>query len=117
MLGLGVVALPEVVIANLSFPVDEVVCRPVFVVERIPNSVVAVDGDRVGNAQFANGILYVCPFSLESELWRMHTDHDKTRVLIFCRPGFHVWQLSQAVDARVCPEIYQHDLPAQRFAA
>jgi hypothetical protein len=50
---LAIFALPEVVITNSSFPVDEVLRRPVFVVERLPNPVVAVDGDRVGDLQIA----------------------------------------------------------------
>src|SRR5580658_9631919 len=68
MLGLAVVALPEVVISNSSIPVDEVICRPVFVVERIPNPVIAVDGHRIGNVQIAHSVLYVCSLFFESEL-------------------------------------------------
>jgi hypothetical protein len=59
MLGLAVVALPEMVIPNPSIAVDEIICRPVFVVERIPNPVIAVDGNRIGDVQFAHGVLYV----------------------------------------------------------
>src|SRR6202011_2197492 len=94
--GLAVISLAEVVITNSPFPIDEVVCRPVFVVERLPNPVVAIDRDRVGNVQIARCPFYVRVYFLERELRRMHTDHHQTRILIFCRPGLHVRQISQA---------------------
>jgi len=80
-LGLAIFTLPEVVISYSSFPIDELVCRPVFVVGCIPNPMVAVDGDWVCGVQFANGFFYVPPFSLESELWRMYADHYQARIL------------------------------------
>jgi hypothetical protein len=46
-LGLDIFALPEVVITNPSFAIDEVVRRPVFVVKRLPNRVLAVDRNRI----------------------------------------------------------------------
>src|SRR5207245_10295796 len=49
MLGPFILALAEVVIADSSLPIDELVRRPVFVTERLPNPMVAVDGDWEGN--------------------------------------------------------------------
>jgi len=46
-LRLVVLALGEVVISNPPLAVDEVVGRPVFIIEGLPNLVVAVDGNRV----------------------------------------------------------------------
>jgi hypothetical protein len=48
-LDLAIIVLAEVVIANSSFLIDEVLRRPVFVLEGLPNPVVAVDGDWVRN--------------------------------------------------------------------
>jgi hypothetical protein len=59
--GLAIVALSEVVIPNASIPVDEIICRPVFIVERIPNPMIAVDGNRIGNVQITHSVLYVRP--------------------------------------------------------
>jgi hypothetical protein len=44
-LEVAIFALTEVVITNSPFPVDEILRWPVFVVERLPNPVIAVDGD------------------------------------------------------------------------
>lgn len=45
----SILTLAEVVVANPSFRVDEILRWPVFVVERTPNCVVAVDGNRIDN--------------------------------------------------------------------
>src|SRR5580692_9168926 len=59
MFGLAIVTLPEVVIPNPSIPVNKVIGRPVFVVERIPNFMTAINGNRIGDVQLVHGVLYV----------------------------------------------------------
>src|SRR5580704_17994208 len=65
MLKLAVVAFTEVVIANSSLSVDEILCRPIFVFERLPDPVVAVDGNRIRDIQITYGVLDIAPFFLE----------------------------------------------------
>jgi hypothetical protein len=54
-LGHLVVALTEAVMADLPLCIDEVQRRPVVVAERIPDPIVAVDRDRIGNPQVVGG--------------------------------------------------------------
>lgn len=112
-LRLAIFAFPEVVITNSSIPIDEVLGRPVMVVERLPNPAIAVDRNWVNKIQIANSVFYVDTFSLKRELGRMNTDHNQARVLILCRPAFQVGLRPQRVDAGVRPNIDQHNLAAQ----
>ena len=50
---------------------------------------------------------------LERELWRVHADDDETVPPVRVVPRLHVRQLAEAVDARVRPEVHEHDLSAQ----
>src|SRR5215467_5145186 len=50
---------PGVVIPNTPFRVHEILCRPRLVIERLPDSVLAVDGDWKSNFQIAHGIFHV----------------------------------------------------------
>ncbi len=115
-LDLAIIAFPEVVIPNSPFRIDEILRRPVLVVERLPNPVLAVDGDRKTNLQIAHGVFYVHRFVLERELRRVHADHNQAGIFIFCRPTLHVGQRSKRVDAGVSPEINKHNLSAKRLA-
>jgi len=112
MLDLAVAALPEVVIADSSFPIDEVLRRPVLVVEGPPNRVIAVDRNRVGYLQITAGVFYIQSFFLEREFRGMDANHNQARIFIFRRPALHVRQGAKRIDAGVSPEIDQHDLTA-----
>src|SRR5580692_5882336 len=112
-LGLVIFTLPEVVISNPSLPINEVVRRPILIVEGSPDLVVAVDGNRISDLQVANRLFNVRAIFLERKLRSMHPDNNQSSVFIFCRPPFHIRQRSQAVDAGVSPEINQHNFAAQ----
>src|SRR3984885_8246305 len=45
LLGFGVVALAEEVVADLALGVDEIIRWPIFVVERAPDRIIVVDCD------------------------------------------------------------------------
>ncbi len=66
-LGLVIVSFAEMVAANATLRVDEVVRRPVFVVERPPDAIAVVDGHRVFDAEIVNGTLHVVLVFLERE--------------------------------------------------
>ncbi|MCY1401498.1 hypothetical protein D9M71_166180 [compost metagenome] len=103
--------------ADASVGVDEVVRRPVLVVEGAPDRVVVVDGDRIVDAELAHRLGHIAYIALEGEFRRVHADHHQPLVAVFVRPGFHVGQGAQAVDAGVGPEIHQHHLAAQALCA
>ena len=65
MLGLALIALPEVVITDLPSLIYEILRRPVFIAECVPNPEIAGNGDRKGNLQLVQGIAYVRRVSFE----------------------------------------------------
>jgi hypothetical protein len=50
---------------------------------------------------------------LERKLRRVHADHDQPLILVLLMPGADVAERAEPVDARVCPEVDEDDLPAQ----
>src|SRR6185437_16839831 len=82
---------------------------------RVPNGIAVVDGDRIRDAEARNGAPDVADIALEGELRVMHADYDQAVVLVLFGPRLDVRQRAQTVDARVCPDIEQHDLAAQRL--
>ena len=70
----GVLALAEVVVADPALGIGDVRRRPEVVVERLPDAVVAVDGDRIVDAEAARPRDDVVDVPLEAELGRVHAD-------------------------------------------
>src|ERR1700730_7442070 len=111
-LGLLIFAFAEVVITDSPSPIDEVVGRPVFVAECRPDRMTAVYRDGEEDSQVRDGVFHVCRIFLEAELRRMDADDNQAGILVLCRPRVDVGKLTQAVNARVSPEVNQHDLTA-----
>jgi len=86
-----IITFPKVVVPNSPFRVNEILGGPSLIIERLPDPRVAVDGDRKSNVQIAHGIFHVHQFVLERKLRRVHTDHYKACIVIFCRPILQVW--------------------------
>ena len=101
------------VVANAALGVDEIVGRPVLVLEGAPDGEIIVHGDRIVDAQAAHRVADVGLGLLEGELGRVDADDDQALVLVLLGPGANVGQGAQAVDAGVGPEIDDHDLAAQ----
>jgi hypothetical protein len=116
-LDFAIIAFPKVVVPNSPSGVDEILGRPRSITKRLPDPILAVDGERENNVQIAHGIFYVHRFVLERKLRRVHTDHDQARIPILCGLGLHIGQGPQRVDAGVSPEINQYHLSAKRLAA
>ena len=112
-----VIALAEMVGADAAFGVDEIMGRPVIIIEGAPDRVVIVDGDGIIDVQIGDRLLHIGDHLLEGEFRRMHADHDQTLVAILFRPGPHIRQAAQAIDAGIGPEIDQHDLALERLGA
>ena len=89
-LGLVVLALSKVVISNASLAIDEIVRRPVFIVEGSPDRVVAIDRNGVDDLQIANRFFHIGALFFEGEFRRMHANNDQTRVFILRCPSLHV---------------------------
>ena len=108
-LGLLVGPLAEVHQPHPARAVDQVVGRPVLVVVGGPGAVVVVLGDRVGEAEVPDRALDVRGLLLERELGRVDADHGEPVAMVFAVPGLDVRKGPDAVDARVGPEVDQHD--------
>ena len=108
-----VLAFAELVIPNTPLRIDEIACRPVLVHEGSPNRVIAVDRDRMVNADVLYGALDVAEILLELELRRMNADHHQPVVLVLVSPGADIRQRASPVDAGIGPEVDQDDFSAQ----
>src|SRR5580698_2676107 len=110
----SVVALSEMLVTDSPFRICNVERRPVLIVKVLPDPVVVVHHDWIGNTQVAQRRFYVRLLFLKRKLWGVHTDHDQSCLLIFRCPTLDIGQRSQTVDAGICPEIDEHNLSPQR---
>src|SRR5207342_1850216 len=65
-------AFTEMVVTDAAVGVGEVVSGPILVLEGSPDRVVAVDGDRVGDAEVADRLADVGGIAFEGEFRRVH---------------------------------------------
>jgi hypothetical protein len=112
-LGFVVLALAEVRVPDVAARIDEIVRGPILVAERAPELVVVVDCNRIRDAELLHFAAHVLQILLERELRRVDADHDEPFVAILLVPRLHVRQRTQAVDARVGPEVDHDDVAAQ----
>ncbi len=112
-LGHRVLALAEMVVPDAALGIRDVQRRPEVVRERCPHPVVAVDGDRVLDAEAARPRNDVVDVALETELGRVNADHRETGVRVFRGPGPPVWERAQPVDAGIGPEVDEDDSAAE----
>ena len=110
VLGLVVVALAEVDVADLAARVDQVLGRPVLVAEGVPGAVVVVLDDRVGEPVLLDRVGDVARVALERELRRVDADDDQPVALVRSYQDSTLGQGADAVDAGVGPEVDQHRL-------
>src|SRR4029453_9793119 len=100
------------VVANDSVAIDDIVRGPEPVPERVPDDPIAVDGDRIRQAEALGRLVDIARVSLERKFWRMDTDNDKAVVLVLLCPRLHEGNSAQAVDTGVRPKIDEDDLAA-----
>lgn len=84
-----------------------------MIVERAPDRVVVVERHGIDDSQIVNGASHIVGIFFEGEFRRVNAQHHEAMVLVLGGPGLDVGQRPQAVDARVGPEIDQHDLAAR----
>src|SRR5437867_2632206 len=103
----------EIQVPDPSFRVVDVHGRPVVVVEGAPHRVVGVEGDRIVDALDLRGPADVVGLALERELRRVDADNDQALIRVLVVPRADITERAQPVDARIRPEVDEHDLPAQ----
>src|SRR5580704_18958810 len=101
--------------ANISLRVDEVMGRPILVIEGTPYRVVAVDRDRIINLHVFRGPPNVLDIVLKRELWSMHANHHQSAICIFISPGPHIGERASPIDAGIGPEVDKNN-PAAKTA-
>ena len=108
-----VVALAELDVADLPLGVDQVLGRPVLVLVRVPGAVVVVLDDRVVDPVGADRLPDVARLLLERELGRLDADDVEAVAGGMGVQALEERERAHAVDARVGPEVDQHDVAAQ----
>ena len=108
-----VLALPEVDVPHVAGAVDQIVGRPVLVRVRVPGPEVVVERHRMLDAEVLHGSAHVARLVLEGELRARGRRRRQAIAPVRVVPRLHVRQLAQAVDARVGPEVHEHDLSAK----
>jgi hypothetical protein len=86
-LRLFVFALAELVMANAALGIDEIEGGPIMIIERAPDFVIAVYGDRVVDLEVLQGPFDTVDILLEFEFRRVDTNHHQPVILVFLGPG------------------------------
>ena len=113
-LGVAIAALTEVGVAHVAAGVDQVLGGPVLVAVRVPGAVAIVLGDGIAQPVRADRRRDVARVMLERELGRVDADDRQPVPAVLRVQSGQEGQGAHAVDARVGPEVHEHDAPAQR---
>ncbi len=101
-------------VPDVAVAVDEVLRRPVLVAVGVPGRVIVVERDRIAHAEAGGVRADVGEHVLERELGGVDAEDDEPLRAVGAVPALQVGQRSDAVDARVRPEVDEDDLPAER---
>ena len=107
-----VVPLPEMLVDDLAAPIEKVLRGPVPVVVRVPGGMVVVHRHGIGDTQLLDRVLDVRGVLLERKLRRVHAHDLEAHRMVALIPSLEMGQRPKTVDARVGPEIDEHDLAA-----
>ncbi len=113
VLGVVVVAFAEMRVADVALAIGDVVGGPVLVAERVPDVHLVVERDRPRDVVTLDRVVDVGVDVLEVELGRVDADDDEPGGPVAVVPRPDVRERTLTVDARVRPEVVQHDLAAQ----
>ena len=100
---------------DVAAGIDEVVSRPVLVVETTPDLVVVIHRYRVCDAEILHCFADIRFILFKGKLRRVDANDHQAAGLVFFVPGLDVGQCPQAIDAGVSPEIHQNHFAAQRL--
>ena len=110
--GLDLAVAPQAM-ANAALRIDEIVRRPMLVVECAPDAALVVDRNRITDLQIRHGAADIVDVLLERELRCMDADHHQALIAILVGPSPDIGQRAQPVDAGEGPELDEDDLAAQ----
>jgi hypothetical protein len=105
--------LAEVMIAKTALLIDEIEGRPILVIERVPDGIVVIDRDRIGDPHVPGGSAHILEVVLKCELRRVDADHHHAVLLVFLGPRADIGQGAQPVDAGVGLEVDEDDFSSQ----
>jgi hypothetical protein len=96
-------------VGELSIDADEVFSWPVSVAERSPGVGLVVENDRPLDSFTGDSCLDIFDSLFELELRGVYSENNQAIVGVLGMPFFKERKGSEAVDARVGPEIDEHD--------
>lgn len=108
-----IMAFAEMRIDNVSLLIDQIVGRPVFVVEVIPCAEIVIERHGIVDFEFLRGRLDIFFFGFKGKFRRVDAQHDKTLILVLFIPACDIRQRTDAIDARIRPEIDEYDFAFQ----
>ena len=109
-----VISFSKMMPAYVTLRIDKVVCRPVLIIERLPDGVVVIQSHReILDPEVTHGALHIASFSFECKFRSVNPENDQAVILISFVPVRYVWQRAQTVDAGISPEVDQDDLASQ----
>ena len=86
-LRLVVFAFAEMMGADAALRIDEIMRRPILVVEGLPDGEIVIQRHRIGDAQVLPPPSHIGRIFFEGEFGRMHADDHQAVILVFFRPG------------------------------
>ena len=113
-LRLAIVAFSRFDVAKVACLVDQVLGRPLLVAVGQPGRIGVVDRHRIVDAEAVHGVADVANDPLESEFGGVDAYYLQAGGGVGLVPGLQMRYGSLAVDARISPEVDQHDLAFER---
>src|SRR5438132_3057333 len=99
--------------ADEASAVNEVLGRQIAIGECLPKFVLAIQDNRISQAEFADATLHVGLLLSKREFRSMHSNDDQTRRGVTAVPLLHIGQGAYGAERGVVREIDEHDLAAQ----
>src|SRR4030095_10301356 len=112
-LGLGVVALADVPVADNSLAIDQERRRPGPGTPALPDREIVVLHDRILDSELLRGVHHLAVRLFPEKLRRVHSDDREPFLLVTLVPAPQLRDNVLAVDSAVRPELHHHDPAAQ----
>src|SRR5207237_10804507 len=98
--------------ADETSAVNEVLGRQIAIGERLPKFVLAIQDNRISQAEFADPALHVSILLSKSKFRCTHTNDDQTSRGVTAVPLLHITQRANGAKRGAVPKRDQHDLTA-----
>jgi len=93
---------------DISILIDEIFCRPIFVIVGIPGSEIIIECNRIFYTSLLDCFFYIFRKFFKGKLRSMNTEYDESIFFIFLMPSIEIWLGADTVNARISPEIHEH---------